>query len=67
MWDIDTEDWRQPGPQAIANEVLEKAYPGAVVLMHDGGRDRSQTVDALKTILRQLSDQGYRFEAICKE
>jgi peptidoglycan/xylan/chitin deacetylase (PgdA/CDA1 family) len=67
MWDIDTEDWRRPGPEAIANEVLNKAFPGAVVLMHDGGGDRSQTVDALKMILRQLSGEDYRFEAVCKE
>jgi peptidoglycan/xylan/chitin deacetylase (PgdA/CDA1 family) len=67
MWDIDTEDWKGPGPQAIASAVLDQAYPGAVVLMHDGGGDRSQTVEALKTILGQLKDQGYRFEAICRE
>jgi peptidoglycan/xylan/chitin deacetylase (PgdA/CDA1 family) len=67
MWDIDTEDWRRPGPEAIATEVLGKAFPGAVVLMHDGGGDRSQTVEALKVILGQLTDQGYRFEAICRE
>jgi peptidoglycan/xylan/chitin deacetylase (PgdA/CDA1 family) len=67
MWDIDTEDWRRPGSEAIASEVLDKTFPGAVGLMHDGGGDRSQTVEALKTILRQLSKEGYRFEAICKE
>jgi peptidoglycan/xylan/chitin deacetylase (PgdA/CDA1 family) len=67
MWDIDTEDWRRPGPQVIADEVLDKAFPGAVVLMHDGGGDRSETIEALKAILDQLGDQGYRFEAICRE
>ncbi|MGD8967379.1 MAG: polysaccharide deacetylase family protein [Anaerolineae bacterium] len=67
MWDIDTEDWRRPGSEVIASEVLDKTFPGAVGLMHDGGGDRSQTVEALKTILRQLSKEGYRFEAICKE
>ncbi|MGD2176639.1 MAG: polysaccharide deacetylase family protein [Anaerolineae bacterium] len=67
MWNIDTGDWRRPAPEVFASEVLDKAFPGAVVLMHDGGGDRSQTVEALKTILGRLSDQGYRFEAICRE
>jgi peptidoglycan/xylan/chitin deacetylase (PgdA/CDA1 family) len=67
MWDIDTIDWQRPGAAAIANEVLTNAYPGAAVLMHDGGGDRSQTVEALESVLSQLDAQGYRFEALCRE
>jgi peptidoglycan/xylan/chitin deacetylase (PgdA/CDA1 family) len=66
MWDIDTLDWKRPGAVAIVQEVLDKARPGAVVLMHDGGGDRSQTLEALDNVLSQLSAQGYRFEAICR-
>jgi peptidoglycan/xylan/chitin deacetylase (PgdA/CDA1 family) len=66
LWDIDTQDWRRPGAWAIASEVLEAARPGAVVLMHDGGGDRTQTVEALDTVLTTLSDQGYTFEALCR-
>jgi len=65
MWNIDTEDWRRPGADAIASRALNKAYPGAIVLMHDDGGDRSQTVEALKTILETLSSQGYAFEVVC--
>lgn len=65
LWNIDTEDWRQPGAEAIASVVVDRAYPGAIVLMHDGGGDRSQTVEALETILETLSSQGYVFEAVC--
>jgi peptidoglycan/xylan/chitin deacetylase (PgdA/CDA1 family) len=66
MWDIDTMDWKRPGVTSIANEVLAKAHPGAVVLMHDGGGDRSQTVEALESILGGLEAQGYRFEPLCR-
>ncbi len=59
-WNIDSQDWRKPGAAAIANQV-KNAWPGAIVLMHDGGGDRSQTVEALKDALPYLKSQGYRF------
>ena len=62
-WNIDTEDWRRPGAEVIANRILT-AQPGDIILMHDGGGDRSQTVAALKTALPQLAAQGYRFVTI---
>lgn len=62
-WDIDTEDWRRPGADAIASQIL-KASPGSVILMHDGGGDRTQTIEALKTALPQLVSEGYRFVTI---
>lgn len=40
---------------------MKNAWPGAIVLMHDGGGDRSQTVEALKAALPYLKSQGYRF------
>jgi peptidoglycan/xylan/chitin deacetylase (PgdA/CDA1 family) len=65
MWDIDTRDWARPGVEEIAASIISSARPGAVVLMHDGGGDRSQTVAALEVALRDLSEQGYRFEPVC--
>ena len=62
-WDIDSQDWRRPGSAAIANQI-KSAWPGAIVLMHDGGGDRSQTVEALKDALPYLKEQGYRFVTI---
>ena len=62
-WDVDTEDWSKPGAQSIADAILS-AQPGNVVLMHDGGGDRSQTVEALKIALPQLVEQGYKFVTI---
>jgi peptidoglycan/xylan/chitin deacetylase (PgdA/CDA1 family) len=64
MWDVDPQDWRRPGVQEIADHVLSHVFPGAIVLMHDGGGDRSQSVTALEIILRELSAQGYVFYTI---
>jgi peptidoglycan/xylan/chitin deacetylase (PgdA/CDA1 family) len=66
LWSIDPLDWRRPGAQTIANHVVSRAFPGAVVVLHDGGGDRSQTVAALEIILRELSGQGYRFAPYCR-
>ena len=60
---MDTEDWRRPGADAIAERLLS-AKPGDVVLMHDGGGDRSQTIEALKIALPQLRAEGYKFVTI---
>ena len=62
-WNVDTEDWRRPGADAIAERLLS-AKPGDVVLMHDGGGDRSQTIEALKIALPQLRAEGYKFVTI---
>ena len=62
-WNVDTEDWRRPGAEAIAQRLLS-VKPGDVVLMHDGGGDRSQTIEALKIALPQLVEEGYKFVTI---
>lgn len=64
MWTIDPQDWRRPGVEEIANHVIGHAYPGAIVLMHDGGGDRSQTVAALGTILPALQGASYQMHTI---
>lgn len=62
-WNIDTEDWRRPGAEAIA-EKIKQAKNGSIILMHDGGGDRSQTVEALRIALPYLKEQGFRFVTI---
>jgi peptidoglycan/xylan/chitin deacetylase (PgdA/CDA1 family) len=62
-WNVDTEDWRRPGKDAIEQKILS-VKPGDVILMHDGGGDRSQTVEALREALPQLKAQGYSFVTI---
>jgi peptidoglycan/xylan/chitin deacetylase (PgdA/CDA1 family) len=64
QWDIDTLDWQRPPANKIVGRVLRNVRPGAVVLMHDGGGDRSQTVKALPTIIQKLREQGYVFVTI---
>ncbi len=66
MWDIDPWDWKLPGTQAIIDQILGQAHPGAIVLMHDGGGNRGQTLASLATILHELDAAGYRFEAYCR-
>lgn len=59
-WNVDTNDWQKPGANVIYDRIMQVA-PGNIVLMHDGGGDRSQTVEALRTALPKLREQGYRF------
>lgn len=62
-WDVDTQDWRRPGADAIAEQILS-AKAGNVILMHDGGGDRTQTVEALRMALPKLIEQGYTFVTV---
>ncbi|HEU4424969.1 MAG TPA: bifunctional polysaccharide deacetylase/glycosyltransferase family 2 protein [Pilimelia sp.] len=63
--DADTKDWRRPGVAAIVKAATpRRAGQGSVVLMHDGGGDRSQTVTALDRLLPALARQGYRFTTV---
>ncbi|MFC9175357.1 bifunctional polysaccharide deacetylase/glycosyltransferase family 2 protein [Streptomyces sp. NPDC057107] len=57
----DSEDWKRPGVAAIVERATPKNGKGAVVLMHDSGGDRSQTVAALDTLLPDLQEKGYTF------
>ncbi len=64
LWSVDTVDWHKPGAKRIASRVIRGARPGRIVLMHDGGGNRSQTVAALPVVLETLGKQGYRFVTI---
>ncbi|MFC9479294.1 polysaccharide deacetylase family protein [Streptomyces griseus] len=59
-WTVDTLDWKTPGTGTIVRRVLDGAAPGVVVLSHDAGGDRSQSVAALRRYLPRLLDSGYR-------
>src|SRR5262249_4564970 len=64
QWDIDPRDWSRPGTGSIANTVLSNAHPGAIVLQHDGGGDRSETLAALPDEITTLRRRGYSFVTI---
>ncbi|MEU7064582.1 polysaccharide deacetylase family protein [Streptomyces sp. NPDC046161] len=59
-WTVDTLDWTEPGTTTIVSRVLGGAAPGVIVLSHDAGGNRSQSVEALGTYLPQLLARGYR-------
>ena len=60
-WTVDTRDWSRPGTSTITSRAVKGARPGAVILMHDGGGNRSQTVASLNNTIRQLKAKGYTF------
>ncbi|MFF6873786.1 MULTISPECIES: glycosyltransferase [unclassified Streptomyces] len=60
----DSEDWRRPGVQKIISNATPKNGKGAIVLMHDSGGDRSQTVAALDEYISGLQAKGYRFHTL---
>lgn len=64
LWNVDSQDWREPGADQIAQHVLSSAFPGAIILLHDGGGDRSQTVSALRKILDDLAARGFTFRIV---
>lgn len=64
LTDLDTKDWSRPGVEAIVASATPADGAGAVVMMHDSGGDRSQTVAALDILLPRLKAQGYRFVTV---
>ncbi len=61
LWDVDPSDWRAPGTLAIQQRVLRTARAGSIILLHDAGGSRAQTVAALPAILGTLTRRGYKF------
>ncbi len=59
LWSVDTGDYLQPGVETIVQRAVEGAHPGAVILLHDGGGTRVQTIAALPQIITKLRAKGY--------
>jgi peptidoglycan/xylan/chitin deacetylase (PgdA/CDA1 family) len=64
LWDIDTKDWSKPGTAKVERAILQGARPGVIILMHDGGGNRAETVAALDSALTKLTRQGYTYRAL---
>ncbi|MCM2428691.1 polysaccharide deacetylase family protein [Streptomyces sp. RKAG337] len=60
-WSVDPQDWRCPGQNYITSTVLSTVKPGAIILNHDGGGNRAQTLAALHDYIPRLLDAGYTF------
>jgi peptidoglycan/xylan/chitin deacetylase (PgdA/CDA1 family) len=63
-WDVDPRDWSLPGTGAIYANIVTNAKPGAIILMHDGGGPRDETLAALPRIIDTLRAKGYGFETV---
>lgn len=64
QWNVDPRDWSRPGVDVIYARVLAQARAGSIILLHDGGGDRTQTVAALPMIIQWFQRQGLRFVTI---
>ncbi len=61
IWNDEARDWSLPGTAVIVARILNLARAGAIVLLHDGGGVRAQTIQALPTIIEKLRARGYSF------
>src|SRR5262249_55891619 len=64
LWTVDTHDYEQPGTDKIVYTALSGARAGTIILMHDGGGDRSQTLAALPRIVHKLRTKGYKLVTV---
>ncbi len=64
LWDVDPSDWALPGVGAIEQRVLAQVRPGSIILSHDGGGPRGETLAAYPFIIHALRERGYSFETV---
>jgi peptidoglycan/xylan/chitin deacetylase (PgdA/CDA1 family) len=64
LWDVDPQDWRTPGTGVIVNTIRGQTRGGSIILEHDGGGNRSQTLAALPQYVRTLKSRGYKFVTV---
>ncbi len=64
LWTVDTRDWSRPGVKQIVKNATSNTRNGSILLMHDGGTNRKQTIKALPKIIRNLKKRGYTFVTI---
>jgi peptidoglycan-N-acetylglucosamine deacetylase len=59
LWSVDSGDWRGLPAAEVAKRVLARARPGAVVLLHDGGRASQVALEATRAVVPTLRDRGF--------
>lgn len=64
MWSVDTDDYERPGVNVIVQRTLAGVEPGAIILLHDAGGNRSQTVAALPLIIKALHKRHYKLVTV---
>lgn len=64
LWNVDPTDWARPGTGAIEQRVLAQVRPGSILISHDGGGPRAQTLAAYPGIIAKLRARGYRIVSL---
>ena len=64
LWNVDPRDWARPGVKAIVATALAQVRPGSIIISHDGGGPRAQTLAAYPRIIAALRRRGYRIVTI---
>jgi peptidoglycan/xylan/chitin deacetylase (PgdA/CDA1 family) len=65
VWSQDSRDFEKPGADAIVRNALSGLRPGAIILMHDAGGNRDETIAALPRIIEGIRQRGFRIEPVC--
>ncbi len=64
LWSVDTNDYTLPGVSAIVHTAVSGAKPGAIILMHDAGGNRQETIEALPKVIHDLRARGYKLVTV---
>ncbi|MFD0588198.1 polysaccharide deacetylase family protein [Paenibacillus sp. GCM10027627] len=66
LWSRDMliKDWEQPGAETLIERVVSNIKSGSNILLHDGGGEREQTIEALQSIIPLLTERGYQFVTV---
>jgi peptidoglycan/xylan/chitin deacetylase (PgdA/CDA1 family) len=64
LWSVDTNDYAQPGVPTIVERALEGARPGDIILMHDAGGTRTETIEALPAIIKGIRARGLQLVTV---
>ncbi len=64
LWDVNSYDWKGKPAAEVAQRVIDRARPGSIILMHDGGREGTETIEAVRLIVPALRAQGYALTTV---
>ena len=65
IWDVNSHDYKNTlTAEDIANRVIDNVRSGSIVVMHDGGGERSKTLAATEIIVKDLQSKGYAFKTV---
>jgi peptidoglycan/xylan/chitin deacetylase (PgdA/CDA1 family) len=64
LWNVDPRDWSLPGTGSIERTILAQVRPGSIIISHDGGGPRGQTLAAYPAVIAGLRARRYRIVTI---